>query len=94
MRALTAFQIYEGTGEWFDLSKKPIERVSFAFGGKAAKPEGYVISGDCTGCGKCGTVCPQNCILTDSIPAVIAQAHCLRCGRCMDVCPSGAVKKR
>jgi len=23
-RALTAFQIYEGTGEWFDLSRKPI----------------------------------------------------------------------
>ena len=33
MHALTAFQIYEGTGEWFDLSKKPIERVSFSFGG-------------------------------------------------------------
>ena len=25
MKALTAFQIYEGYGEWFDLSKKPIE---------------------------------------------------------------------
>ena len=24
MKALTVFQIYEGTGEWFDLSKKPI----------------------------------------------------------------------
>ena len=23
-QALTVFQIYEGTGEWFDLSKKPI----------------------------------------------------------------------
>ena len=31
--ALTVFQIYEGTGEWFDLSKKPIERASFTFGG-------------------------------------------------------------
>ena len=27
--ALTVFQIYEGNGEWFDLSKKPIERASF-----------------------------------------------------------------
>jgi uncharacterized pyridoxamine 5'-phosphate oxidase family protein len=27
--ALTVFQIYEGTGEWFDLSKKPIERADF-----------------------------------------------------------------
>ena len=33
MRALTVFQIFEGTGEWFDLSKKPIERASFSFGG-------------------------------------------------------------
>ena len=27
--ALTVFKIYEGTGEWFDLSKLPIERASF-----------------------------------------------------------------
>lgn len=26
MSALTVFQLYEGSGEWFDLSKKPIER--------------------------------------------------------------------
>lgn len=32
-KALTVFQIYEGSGEWFDLSKKPIERDSFTFGG-------------------------------------------------------------
>lgn len=27
--ALTAFQLYEGSGEWFDLSKKPIEGRGF-----------------------------------------------------------------
>lgn len=32
-QALTVFQIYEGNGEWFDLSRKPIERASFTFGG-------------------------------------------------------------
>jgi len=32
MRALTAFQIFMGSGEWFDLSKRPIERASFEFG--------------------------------------------------------------
>ena len=37
MHALTVFQIYEGTGEWFDLSKKPIERASFTFGGSQKK---------------------------------------------------------
>ena len=40
MRALTVFQICEGTGEWFDLSKNPIERASFTFGGNQKKPEG------------------------------------------------------
>ena len=41
-RALTVFQIYEGNGEWFDLSKKPIERASFAFG-KAEEAKLYHI---------------------------------------------------
>lgn len=31
-KALSVFQIYEGVGEWFDLSKRPIERNSFSFG--------------------------------------------------------------
>lgn len=39
-KALTAFHLYEGSGEWFDLSKKPIERASFTFGGGGAEPEG------------------------------------------------------
>lgn len=37
MKALTVFQIYEGSGEWLDLSKKPIERDSFTFGGAEKK---------------------------------------------------------
>ena len=40
-KALTAFQIYEGGGEWFDLSKKPIERASFTFGEAEQKSEGF-----------------------------------------------------
>ena len=94
MRALTVFQIYEGSGEWFDLSKKPIERASFTFGGAERKPEGYFITDACIGCLSCVSVCPQQCIDTDSIPFVIDQAHCLHCGNCMEVCPVGAVEKR
>lgn len=33
-QALTVFHLYEGSGEWFDLSKKPIERASFTIGSK------------------------------------------------------------
>lgn len=94
MRALTVFQIYEGTGEWFDLSKKPIERDSFAFGGAEKKQEGYFIMDACIGCDACVDVCPQGCIRADSIPYVIEQDHCLHCGNCMDACPVGAVERR
>ena len=94
MRALTVFQIYEGTGEWFDLSKKPIERASFIFGGSQKKEEGYFITDACIGCGSCAAVCPQQCIDTSDIPHVIRQENCLHCGNCMTACPVGAVEKR
>jgi len=92
-QALTVFKIYEGSGEWFDLSKKPIERASFTFGGAEVAAEGYRITDACIGCGTCGTVCPQNCISFESVPAVISQEHCLHCGNCMSVCPVDAVEK-
>ena len=94
MQALTVFQIYEGAGEWFDLSKKPIERASFTFGGATEKPEGFFITDACIGCGSCAAVCPQNCINTESIPYVIEQEHCLHCGNCMEACPVGAIERR
>ncbi len=99
MKALTVFQIYEGTGEWFDLSKKPIERASFAFGCEEAEqagkmPEGYYITDACIGCGSCAAVCPQSCIITGDVPHVIEQEHCLHCGNCLEACPVGAVERR
>ena len=93
MRALTVFQIYEGVGEWFDLSKKPIERASFSFGGAERKEAGYFITDACIGSETCGSVCPQNCIDFSDTPAVIAEEHCLRCGNCAGVCPVGAVER-
>ena len=91
--ALTVFKLYEGSGEWFDLSKKPIERASFTFGNAEKAAEGYFITDACLGCGSCQTVCPQNCI-TNGQPFVVQQEHCLHCGNCMNVCPVNAVEKR
>jgi len=93
MKALTVFQIYEGTGEWFDLSKKPIERASFSFGGADKMLEGYEVTDLCNGCGSCIGVCPQDCILSDEIPFKIKQGGCLHCGNCFNTCPVSAVKK-
>lgn len=92
-KALCAFCLCEGEAEWFDLSKKPIERLSFSFGGAAAPRGGYYVGKGCISCGKCLSVCPQNCINTDDRGANIAQEHCLRCGNCAEVCPVDAVIK-
>lgn len=91
--ALTVFQIYEGTGEWFDLSKHPIERAEFAFGNAESKAKGYRITDKCIGCGRCYTKCPQNCIDISEKPAVIRQENCLHCGNCLEICPIGAVER-
>lgn len=93
-RALTVFQLYEGTGEWFDLSKKPIERASFCFGGAANVMEGYLVTDKCTGCKICYSKCPQKCIDISVQPVVIRQEHCLHCGNCYEVCPAKAVERR
>lgn len=93
-QALTVFQIYEGSGECFDLSKQPIERFGFLFGKENNRTGGYFISDDCIGSDKCVKVCPQNCIITVTIPYIIEPNHCLHCGNCLTVCLVGAVERR
>lgn len=92
--ALTVFRIEEGTGEWFDLSKLPIERASFSFGGGRQEAVGYFVTDRCIGCKLCYSKCPQKCIDISRKPVVIQQEHCLHCGNCMEVCPARAVERR
>lgn len=89
--ALTVFQLYEGSGEWFDLSRNPIERFSFTFGHAQEEKKGYFITTACIGCHSCEAVCPQSCIDFTTTPAAIRQEHCLHCGNCMEACPQNAV---
>lgn len=93
-KALTVFQIYEGSGEWFDLSKQPIERAGFSFGGAQIEKTGYFVTDKCIGCKLCYSKCPQKCIDISTVPAVIRQENCLHCGNCFSVCPQKAVIRR
>lgn len=93
-QALTVFHLYEGSGEWFDLSKKPIERAAFTIGNKQEETQGYEITQKCIRCKACQIVCPQNCIDFTVIPAVIKQKNCLHCGNCFTACPQKAVVRR
>lgn len=92
--ALTVFKIYEGSGEYFDLGKKPIERAEFAFGGAEEQRGGYFVTDRCIGCRLCFSKCPQKCIDITRKPAVIAQEHCLHCGSCFEICPARAIERR
>ena len=92
--ALTVFKICEGTGEWFDLSKHPIERAGFSFGGAKEKGTGYFVTERCIGCMLCYSKCPQKCIDITKKPVFIRQEHCLHCGSCYEICPARAVEKR
>lgn len=98
-RSLTVMRLWRGSGEWFDLSKHPVERASFAWGGTADETarEPYRITDACISCGACAKVCPQSCIEpgegSDDL-YVIEQAHCLHCGACLEACPVGAVVRR
>ena len=91
---MTVFVIYEGSGEWFDLSKKPIERASFTFGGAEEVQEGYFVTDTCIGCKLCYSKCPQKCIDISAKPAVIQQKNCLHCGNCYEICLARAIVKR
>ena len=92
--SLTVFKVYEGTGEWFDLSKLPIERDNFSFGGVQVKETGYFVTDKCIGCKLCYSKCPQKCIDITQKPVVIEQEHCLHCGNCFEICPARAVERR
>ena len=92
--ALEVFWLYEGNGEFFDLSTKPIIRESFTIGNVAKEVHGYFITDRCRGCKICFSKCPQKCIDISKKPLVIHQENCLHCGNCMKYCPFGAVEKR
>ncbi len=93
--ALEVFCLYEGKGEYFDISDPAhIQRDHFVIGNTENTFSGYIISEKCVGCGACDAVCPQGCIHMEESPAQIDQNRCLHCGRCAEVCPVQAVERK
>ncbi len=92
--ALTVFQLYEGTGEIFDLSKLPPERTEFTIGGAIPVDDGYFVNDKCIGCKICYSRCPQKSIDITKKPVEIDQKHCIRCGNCYEICPVRAIIKK
>jgi len=89
---LEVFEITECSGEYFDLSQRPIFRQSFSVG-ENTESHGYFVTDKCIGCQKCYQVCPQNCIDLSKQPVAILQSHCLHCGKCQEICPVQAIIK-
>lgn len=92
--ALEVFQLYEGEGEYFDLSCLPPKREAFTFGGKQLIKTGYEITEKCVGCSECVKKCPIGCIVPVSSKFAICLENCIHCGNCFAVCGFGAVEKR
>lgn len=47
--------------------------------------------GECTGCGACAAICPQNCISfeydDEGFSYPVADNNCINCGKCYSICP-------
>ncbi len=93
--ALEVFQLYEASGEYFDISNPShVTRDSIVIGQPETVVSGYFVGDKCIGCKLCYSVCPQKCIDISSKPVVIDQNRCLHCGRCAEICPMQTIVKR
>ena len=91
--AIEVFCLYEGQGEYFDISDpSKIVRDSIVIGDKTAVETGYQAGVGCIGCELCYSVCPQKCIDISAKPVQIDRNHCLHCGRCAEICPVQCIR--
>ncbi len=92
-QVLEVFKIYKWSGEYFDVTSKPITRLSFSNNMQELKKGTFLVDSKCVNCKKCITVCPQKCIDYSSGKAYIKNKHCLRCGACKEICPVNAIEQ-
>jgi NADH:ubiquinone oxidoreductase subunit F (NADH-binding)/(2Fe-2S) ferredoxin len=54
----------------------------------------YKITDNCTGCGACAKICPENAISGEKEKLhIINQKNCIKCGSCFDICQFNAIIK-
>lgn len=88
---LEAFCIVDGNCEFFDLGVNPIYRASFNQGNEEAMDrKKFYINDNCISCGKCVSICPQQCIKE----FIIDQSHCLHCGLCLETCEFKGITRK
>lgn len=51
-----------------------------------------IIESECTACGACEDVCPEEAITIEDV-AVIDDDKCIECGLCIDECPVDAIEE-
>lgn len=90
---LEVFKIYKWSGEYFDVTSKPITRLSFSHNMDVINKGTFFVTDKCINCGKCLTVCPQKCIEFINNKANIKAENCLRCGACKEICPVKAINQ-
>lgn len=87
---LEVFKIYKWSGEYFDVTSKPITRIAFTHNMDKLNTGDYTVTDKCINCKKCFNVCPQKCISFTN-KANIIKENCLKCGACKEICPVKAV---
>lgn len=90
---LEVFKIYKWSGEYFDVTSKPITRLSFSNNMEEIKKGTFFVNDKCISCKKCIVICPQKCIDYSTGKAYIKNKNCLRCGACKEVCPVNAIEQ-
>lgn len=90
---LEVFKIYKWNGEFFDVTSKPITRISFSHNMGELELGNYGVTDECINCKKCITVCPQKCIKFEN-KAKIIKENCLKCGACKEICPAKAIIRK
>ncbi|SFX24384.1 EFR1 family ferrodoxin [Ruminococcus sp. XPD3002] len=65
--------------------------VNALFNRFAVNDKKFIVSGQCTSCGKCEKVCPVNNIKLSSAGVPHFRDYCINCFSCINRCPSEAI---